>query len=191
HACAECSEHFNGVKDTLEKMAVTFEINPRMVRGLDYYTKTAFEVTATGLGAQNSVAAGGRYDNLTKELSGPEVPCFGFAIGFERLAMLLNKENFNKAKKVVLIALGDDAVTAALKKGGTLDTLREAGLRVIFEHSEASVKSKMKKANKLGADYVLIIGEDELKEGTVTFKDMEKGEQVKTQLSDIIKMVKA
>src|SRR3972149_4502490 len=172
--CASCASHFDRVKYFLKLYGIEPVVNPRMVRGLDYYTRTTFEITAdTGLGSQNAVAAGGRYDNLVTELGGPATPCFGFAIGMERLALLM-KGSAPREPLTVFIAMGEEAE----KKGVELASRwREAGARVFMDFSGAALKSRMKKADRLGSDYVVILGEHELKAGEVSLKDMRRAEQ--------------
>jgi len=173
--CDPCRDHFDRVKYYLFLSGIEPLINPRMVRGLDYYTRTTFEITAdTGLGSQNAVAAGGRYDNLVTELGGPATPCFGFAIGMERLALII-KGSAPREPLTVFIAMGDEAE----RKGVELvNSWREAGARVVFDFSTGALKSRMKKADRLKADYVVILGENELKAGAVSIKDMRKVEQM-------------
>jgi histidyl-tRNA synthetase len=173
--CAPCASHFDRVKYFLRLYGIEPVVNPRMVRGLDYYTRTTFEITAdTGLGSQNAVAAGGRYDRLVEELGGPATPCFGFAIGLERLALLLDRQQAATAPLTVFIALGDQAE----KKGVELVRIwREAGIRVVEDFSSGGLKSRMKRADRLGADYAVILGENELNEGVATVKDMKKASQ--------------
>lgn len=175
--CASCSTHFDKLKSSLNDAGVEYAVNPRMVRGLDYYTKTTFEITAdTGLGSQNAVAAGGRYDGLVETLGGPATPCFGFAVGVERLALLLGEDVAVKTPVNVFIALGD----APARKGIELiSNLRDKGIIVIEEFSEGQLKNRMKRADRLGARHVVILGEDELKQGVVTVKDMATAAQEK------------
>lgn len=173
--CEGCASHFDKVKYFLKLYGIEPVINPRMVRGLDYYTRTTFEITAdNGLGSQNAVAAGGRYDGLVSELGGPATPCFGFAIGVERLSLLLDRSQVPTVPLTVFIALGDEAE----KKGVELVTgWRDAGVRVVEEFSTGGLKTRMKRADRLGADFAVILGENELKEGVVTVKDMKAARQ--------------
>lgn len=172
--CEPCGGHFSEVRRFLSLYGVTPVLNPRMVRGLDYYTRTTFEITAdTGLGSQNAVAAGGRYDNLVSELGGPDTPCFGFAAGIERLALIM-KGGAPGKPLTVFIALGDEAVRKGIE---LISAWRDAGIRVVEDFSTGALKNRMKKADRLSADFVVILGENELKTGTVTIKDMKKAEQ--------------
>lgn len=181
--CPDCKAHFEEVLSTLKAFGVEASVNPRMVRGLDYYTKTTFEITAEGLGSQNAVAAGGRYDGLVAELGGPETPCFGFAMGVERIALLIKDEWKGLQKPLIaLITLGE----AARSKGMELASqLREGGLRVIEEFSAGQLKSRMKRVDRMGARFALIIGEDELKEGVAAVKDMQAATQEKVSFEAI------
>lgn len=172
--CSDCSGHFSAVRSSLSRYGIEAPVNPRMVRGLDYYTKTTFEITAVGLGSQNSVAAGGRYDSLVKDLGGPETPCFGFAIGIERVAMLMKEKGVATAPLTVFIPMGPEAE----EKGAELvGEWREKGLRVVQDFSGGSLKSRMKRADRLGARYAAILGTDELNEGKITIKDLKTASQ--------------
>ncbi len=175
--CTECDGHFKAVGEALTMLKVSYEVNPRMVRGLDYYTKTTFEIVSSGLGSQNTVAAGGRYDGLVKELGGPDTPCFGFAIGLERLVMLLKEADvLRPAPLVVFIPLGAEAEASA---AALIPGLRDKGLKVIEDFSAATLKKRMKKADKLGASFTVILGEDEIREGVAAVKDMRSATQEK------------
>ncbi len=172
--CEPCAGHFEAVRRFLGLSGISPVLNPRMVRGLDYYTRTTFEITAdTGLGSQNAVAAGGRYDSLVSELGGPDTPCFGFAVGIERLALIM-KGAAPRKPLTVFVALGDEAV---LKGVELVAAWREAGIRVVEDFSTGALKSRMRKADRLNADFAVILGDNELKAGTVTIKDMRKAEQ--------------
>jgi len=146
-----------------------------MVRGLDYYTKTTFEVTAGSLGAQNAVAAGGRYDNLVRDLGGPDTPCLGFAIGVERLALVLKASGVKiSTPLVVFMALGEEAGRRGVE---IVRGLRTKGLRVTEDFSTGPLKKRMKRADRLGAGFVVILGEDEIRDNVVTVKDMSGARQ--------------
>lgn len=184
--CEECKTHFEKVKEYLALSQVSFSVNPKMVRGLDYYIRTTFEITALGLGSQNAVAAGGRYDGLVKSLDGPDMPGFGFAIGMERLAMLLQDKGHwaeNKRQGLVfMIILGDKAEKAAIP---LIKTLRQKGMRIERDYGNKSMKSQMKRADKLGAKFVLILGENELASNSIMVKNMETGSQEQVALDKI------
>ncbi len=183
HLCDECRGHFHAVLDCLQTAGVHAVTNKRMVRGLDYYTKTTFEVTAEGIGAQNTIAAGGRYDMLVRDLGGPDTPCFGFAIGMERMGLLL-KEATELKKPLVFVAVfgGDDVHAAGMD---VIDRLREHGVAVERDYERKGIKPQLKRANRLGARYVLILGTDELAAGTIAVKDMEAGTQEVVSLEGI------
>ncbi len=172
--CGKCNTHFEEVKSALSLYGHDFIVDSRMVRGLDYYSRTTFEITSGALGSQNAVAAGGRYDSLVKELGGPDTPCFGFAIGMERLALVLGTDSFSPTELSVFIPMGAGTKEASV---GIVRALRESGLPVAEDFSETSLKSRMKRADRLGARFVMILGADELAEESVTLKDMAAGTQ--------------
>ncbi len=169
--CTCCSEDFEKVKTCLDMVDLKYNINPRMVRGLDYYTKTAFEVTSNRLGSQDAVAAGGRYDLLVEEVGGPPTPAIGFALGMERLSLLLEEEDLSlkRCPDLYIAALGVLAHEAAFRLA---HELRTHGIKVEFDHEGRSLKAQMRRANSLGCGYVLILGEDEIKTGRAILKDM-------------------
>ncbi|SDP54945.1 histidine--tRNA ligase [Selenomonas ruminantium] len=185
--CEECQEHFHKVQHFLTEAGVEFELDARLVRGLDYYTKTAFEIKYPPLGAQSAVAGGGRYDGLIEEIGGNPTPAVGFATGLERVLLALEKQNLlpemdNKTDAFV-VALGEEAQGAAFK---LLTQLRQAGLKASMDYAGRSMKAQMKQANKANARFALIIGEDEVKEACVQLKDMEKSEQQKVSFDNIV-----
>jgi histidyl-tRNA synthetase len=177
HLCGVCSDHFDEVRRKLDLLGVPYAVNPSMVRGLDYYTKTAFELITTELGAQGAIGAGGRYDGLVKQLGGPDVPGIGFAMGMERLVMLLSQKEELESHpgiELFLVTLGD----LANEKGFHLmQMLRSLGVRVMMDHEGRSMKNQMKQANKQKARFALILGENELENQEVALKDMDSGEQ--------------
>jgi len=170
--CAACRAHFERVQAYLCQEQVPFTVNPRLVRGLDYYCRTSFEVLAQGLGAQNAVCGGGRYDGLVEQLGGPAVPGIGFAIGVERLVMLLQtQERQDRRQPDLFIApLGESAEGHALS---VAHRLRQAGYHVELDGGGRGLKAQMRRADKLGARYVLILGEQELAAGKGTIRDMQ------------------
>ncbi len=173
HLCDGCAEHFRRVKAALSDAGVPFRLEPHLVRGLDYYTRTAFEVTAEGLGAQNAVLGGGRYDGLVAQLGGPDVPGFGFAIGLDRLIMLLPEDQgAARGDDVHVIVVGSEAMAAAREV--TRD-LRRAGLWVGLAPEVRSVKAQMRRADRSGARFAAILGADEVKEGRVTLRRLADG----------------
>ncbi len=181
--CSECHDHFEEVKSGLGVLHTVYRINPRLVRGLDYYTRTAFEWKSDFQGAQNTIAAGGRYDGLVKDLGGPDVPGIGFAMGIERVIALMDPSLAPEIELPLFIAaLGKKAQEAALL---ILAELRENYIGAEMDFQNASLKSQMKKADKYNARYVLIIGEDELKSGRATLRQMKTKEQEEVPLQSI------
>ncbi len=173
--CGECGEHFGRVRSHLGAQGVPFAVNPRMVRGLDYYNRTTFELLSGDLGAQNAVAAGGRYDGLVETLGGPPVPALGFAVGVERLALLLGAEAAARPRPdAYLVHRGEGALEAALL---LRRALARAGVRAEVDYEERSFKAQLRSANRCGARYALILAEDEVASGTVTVKDLTEGTQ--------------
>jgi histidyl-tRNA synthetase len=182
--CAPCSDHFATVQRLLGESGVRFTLNPRMVRGLDYYCRTTFEWTTTQLGSQSAVAAGGRYDGLVQELGGPAIAGVGFAMGVERLTMLLRLQETIplKGPDLYIVWLGDRARDWAFS---TMHRLRHAGVNVEMEGEAHSMKSQMRRADKLKADKVLIIGDNELTQSTAALRDMANKQQRDISLTNI------
>lgn len=179
HLCDECLTHFAQVKEGLKQLKIPFVVNSRLVRGLDYYTRTAFEVTASGLGAQNAIAAGGRYDGLVEELGGPPTPGIGFAMGVERIASLM--ERLEPPKPHFFFALlGEEARHQMLP---TMMQLRREGILVETNYAGEGLKKQMGLADKLGARYTVIVGENELKLKKAILRDMTTKEQQEFSLS--------
>ncbi len=182
--CRDCMTHFETVKGTLTLMGVPYEVNARLVRGLDYYTRTTFEMLSNQLGAQNAVAAGGRYDGLVEQLGGPPTPAIGFALGMERLASLLPEEtNHSRPKPLYLAPLGDAAMERIPL---LLHKLRARGIAVETDYLGKSLKSQMRQADRLGAAYVGILGEDELNDGVILLRNMETKAQTKVPLEGFV-----
>ena len=175
YLCDACRDHFAGVKGHLDAYDLAYRVSHRLVRGLDYSTRTTFEMLGTGLGAQNALLGGGRYDHLVKQLGGPDRPGIGFAVGLERLVLALPEGAVPpEPADAFVVALGDDAWPAA--RILTRD-LRRAGLRTLIDYEGRSSKSQMKRANRSGVRHMLILGEDELASNQVTVKTMETGHQ--------------
>ncbi|MBI5556968.1 MAG: histidine--tRNA ligase [Deltaproteobacteria bacterium] len=176
--CSDCTTHFARVKEGLELLAIPYRVNSFMVRGLDYYTRTTFELVTGDLGAQSAVGAGGRYDGLVKQLGGPDVPGIGFAMGMERLALLLEQQGKTLAAPgldLYVVALG----SAAQSKGFALtQALRHAGLTATMDYQDRSLKNQMKQAGKAMARFALIMGEEELARGEAVLRNMESSGQV-------------
>lgn len=187
--CEECKAHFEGVKELLTAAGVDFEVDHNLVRGLDYYTKTAFEIQYAPLGAQSAVCGGGRYDGLVQEISGDESrPGIGFAMGMERVLLALEKQgllpDFDETIDAYIVCPKKEGFTLAFK---TAIELRRAGFKVEYDFNFRSMKAQMKQANKFQAKKVLIFGEDELTRSAVTVRDMATSEQSELPLSEIIK----
>ncbi len=178
--CIGCETHFGQVKGHLDALDVAYVVNARMVRGLDYYTKTTFEMVTGSLGAQNAVAAGGRYDGLIRDLGGPELPGIGFAIGLERLALMLGEQSIEPPRPELFIAtLGEAATNAGFS---LLTQLQRRGIPVEMEYTGKSLKAQLRRADKLKAKRVLILGEDELQRGVAQLRYMDESRQDEVEL---------
>jgi histidyl-tRNA synthetase len=185
HLCAECSDHFARFRSFLDLYKIPYRIDPLLVRGLDYYTKTAFEIVTTDLGAQNAICGGGRYDDMMKEFGGPDICGIGFAVGMERL---LSVAEFRPVpRKVLYIAyLGNEAKKAGMELARHF---RRAGIDCLLEFKDKGLKAHMSRANKLGAAWVVIAGENELGKGRYPLKDMDSGVQTERTPEEIIRAV--
>ncbi len=181
HLCTPCAAHFGAVKAGLKALGLPFVVNARIVRGLDYYSRTAFEIVTDCLGAQGTVIAGGRYDGLIAELGGPATPAIGFALGLERLAMLL-PEHPLPAPDVAVVALGDRAQSHGL---ALAQQMRKAGLAVVHCGS-GSARVLFKRADREGARFVAVLGDDEISHGVVSLKDMQDGSQQQMTAAEAI-----
>jgi histidyl-tRNA synthetase len=186
YLCTPCAEHFAAVRGYLEILEIAYEVNPRMVRGLDYYTRTAFEVAAGALGAQNAVAAGGRYDQLVAALGGPDIPGIGFAIGVERLLLILPDEPSPPGPSLFIAALGQGPLQKAL---GLSYKLNRAGVKTLIDYEGRGLKAQMRRADKFDARYVLIIGEHEERTGQAILRDMETKKQEEIPLASIFEEI--
>ena len=185
HLCPVCTDHFETVKRTLETQGVDFIVDKTLVRGLDYYTRTAWEIQTTTLGAQSSVAGGGRYDGLVAELGGPPTPAIGFAIGFDRLVEVLEQIEapLEKPLDLFIVSLGDTAVEKAYFWSCELN---RNGVPTELDFRGKSMKALMKRADKLKARYVLIAGENELAQNAVLLRNMATTEQVSLTLEHLV-----
>jgi len=189
HLCVPCKEHFETVEKGLKKLSIPFEVNPRLVRGLDYYTRTTFEFVMGHLGAQNTVAAGGRYDGLVQEIGGPATPGIGFALGVERAVSLMDTKNLQSPRPDLFIAaLGQEAVAFTLP---LVHELKSSGIRVDTDYAGGSLKSQMKKADKCGAPHTLIVGEEEIRLQSAVLRNMRTKQQVPVSLSHAVDELKA
>ncbi len=183
----ECRDHFHAVTSYLKSLETPYGINPKMVRGLDYYVRTAFEMISSDLGAQNAVAGGGRYDGLIADLGGPEIPGIGFAIGMERLISLLPPSAGRRKNPHLFVAtIGEKPRIEAFKLA---KALRRDGLSVELGYEKKSLKSQMRRADRLECQYVLIIGEEELERGTALLRDMRTKTQDELDLSSARKIL--
>jgi len=191
--CEDCDKHFKKVLKLLGALGIKYVIDPYIVRGLDYYTRTVFEVTGPALGAQNAIGAGGRYDNLVKDMGGPDLGACGFAIGIERLLLSIgpSQERPSPACGVFMATIGEAAHIEAFKLA---DRMRLSGVACCIDHVAKSLKSQMRSADRMGAKFTVIIGDDELKKGAVVLRDMvtkEQSEVVFDKLAEeLIKKVK-
>jgi len=188
HICPDCLGHFEEVKRGLNDLGVSFQVDPQLVRGLDYYNQTVFEITHSDLGSQDAVGAGGRYNNLVGELGGPDLGAIGFAFGVERLLLLPNTLAVHPPKRLVyLITLGEAAKSAGIK---ILNQLRCAEISADMDYLNKTLKGAMRAANDAGATYVLILGDDELKKNTISVKDMSKSTQKEVALQNLTQELK-
>ena len=184
YLCGECRTHFDELLSILNAFKVPFTLNPNLVRGLDYYTKTTFEVTSEHLGAQKAVSAGGRYDRLVEEFGGPVTPAIGFAIGMERLVTLLKEKQGISvpAPRAFIATLGKEAELEGFR---IAELLREQGIWAEQSYGGSSLKSQLRRADRLGSEFALIIGENELTAGKVQWKNLKIKEQGEVAASEI------
>lgn len=189
HLCGECSEHFSGVQKYLKVLDIPFEVNHRIVRGLDYYVRTAFEFTTDKLGSQNAISAGGRYDGLVASMGGNDAPGVGFSIGVERVIMLMESLGIipDFEKDLIFFALlGDRAKEKLLP---TIKELRSKGVNCEWDYEGRSLKAQMRLANRLKAKKVIIVGDQEVESGKVIVKDMTSGEQKEVEIDEISRKI--
>ncbi len=180
HLCSGCDDHFSSVRRYLDLSSTPYSINSRMVRGLDYYTRTTFEMVTGLLGSQSAVAAGGRYDGLISQLGGPAIPGIGFAIGLERVALLLGSQEFASLPDLFIATMGSGERDVAFC---LMDGLLKSGVRVEMDYEGKSLKSQMRRADKLKARYSVVIGENEVASGRASFKRMADGLQADAALT--------
>ena len=190
HLCPQCDEHFNRLKGYLKLLKIPFEVNHRLVRGLDYYTRTVFEIQPEEEKAQSTLGGGGRYDDLIEELGGKPTPALGFAVGMERIVLNLKKQKIPvpplPQPQVFIAYTGDDVKGEAIKLAATL---RRNGTGVIEAMGSKSLKAQLRQANNLGVHYAVIIGEQELKSGTVILRDMTTARQKTVPPSQLKKLL--
>lgn len=188
--CGECASHFDGLKALLESVNIAYTVNPRLVRGLDYYTKTAFEIQYPPLGAQSAVCGGGRYDGLIEQCGGDPTPGIGFGLGIERVLLALEKQDaLNHTAKPVDVYLATMGEAANLACFELLQKLRAAGLSAEMDYTGRSLKAQMKYAAKLPARYTAIVGDEELADEVVALRDMAAGQQEKVAFRNLIEMI--
>ena len=184
YLCEDCDSHFNQLTSYLDKLNIKYAIDPNIVRGLDYYTKTVFEITSDALGAQSTVCGGGRYNGLVEELGGKPTPGIGFAMGIERLILILKSQGIELGESlgpnIFVASIGDNASLTAQK---LVYDLRNKGLWAERDLCDRSVKAQMKYANKLGACYSIVIGDDEVLNNKASLKNMGTGEETVVELS--------
>lgn len=183
HLCQECKIHFEGVQSGLKTLKIPFVINPKIVRGLDYYTKTAFEFLSSDLGAQSTVCGGGRYDKMVEEFGGPATPAVGFGMGLERLVLILLEKGF-KVEHVAEVSVVYDEV-ATEQAFALAHILRGTGFRTDITLQLKNIKNQFKRADKVGSRVTLVLGAQELQKNTVMFKDMKSQEQKEIKIDDI------
>lgn len=190
YLCDDCKAAFEALKTNLDAMGISFVVDPRIVRGLDYYTKTAFEFVTTKIGAQGTICGGGRYDHLVEEIGGPSIPGVGFGLGKERLLILMEQNDIvvddPNVPDISVSFIGDKARLYALD---LVHKLRAGGVSAIIDTLNRNLKGQMKYANKLNARYSVVIGENEIEKGIVTLKNMYSGEQKEISAIDITKEI--
>lgn len=187
YLCDECKEHFENVQKYLKAQNIEYTINPQIVRGLDYYTKTVFEFVSNSIGAQGTVCGGGRYDGLVDELGGQHTPSLGFAMGIERLMLLMEAQGceFPEAEKpdLFIVALGEKATLKAVE---IAKDMREEGFSALLDLNQRSVRAQMKYADKLGAKFNVVIGDNEVEAKTAKLKNMQTGEETEINLDTFV-----
>lgn len=181
--CDECREHFESLKEHLENMGLEYIVDPTIVRGLDYYTKTAFEIVSQDIGSQGTVCGGGRYDGLVEECGGPATPGIGFGLGIERLLLTMESQGIDIPKEegldLFVASIGD---RAAKKAVSLVYSLRDAGVAAECDHMGRSLRAQMKYADKLCVKYTVVLGDDELEKGVAAIKDMSGNGQMQVEL---------
>jgi len=186
HLCEDCDQHFQQVRQGLEALKIPYQIDPKIVRGLDYYTRTSFEFITSKVGSQGTLCGGGRYDRLFEDLSGDAVPGIGCAMGLDRIMIMLEDRIENYKPKTFAFILCPNPTTR-LKALEVLKEFRDSGFRAEMELSDRSFKAQMKQADKMGARWCVILGDDELNRKAATVKNMETGQQQEISLEQLIK----
>jgi len=191
HLCPQCQTHFNRLKEYLKLLQIPLAVNHRLVRGLDYYTRTVFEIQPEAAGTQSTLCGGGRYDDLIEELGGKPTPAIGFAMGIERIILNLKQQAIPipplPRPQVFIANIGDEAKDEAIKLASRL---RQSGVGIIVATGNKSLKAQLRQANNLGVRYAVIIGEEEVKSGTASFRDMTTAEQKTVTASQLVGLLK-
>lgn len=192
HLCQGCADHFQALVGYLDALDLPYAINPRLVRGFDYYVRTVFEVWGEELGAQNALCGGGRYDGLVKSVGGPSTPGVGVGIGVERIVLSLRAQDIEPpplaSPQVMALHRGDAAKTAAVQ---LVAQLRQARIPSLLAFGKRSFKAQFKSANRANVRFAIILGEDELAQGVATLRDMDSGEQTEVELSKVVGWIDA
>lgn len=185
YLCDECKEHFESLKSNLTAMDIEYKINPKIVRGLDYYTRTVFEFITTDIGAQGTICGGGRYDGLIEEIGGKPTPALGFAMGLERLILTMESQGCDfiapKRCNLFIASMGDKALTKAVS---LTKSLRDEGFYVEYDVMGRGLKAQMKYADKINAEFSMVLGDNELENNSAKLKNMKTGEQLEISLGD-------
>jgi len=187
HLCPSCAEHFEGVRRLLDSVGVGYDLEPALVRGLDYYTRTAFEWVAPGLGSQDAVGGGGRYDGLSESLGGPPLPGIGIAPGLDRIILARTGLRSIPAPQAYLVGVGEDAQREAFRLA---TKLRSQGIATEMDLLGRGLKGQMKDASRTGARWAVILGDDEVRDGTATVKNLERGEQDTVPIERVEELVR-
>ncbi len=192
HLCADCADHFARLRTYLDELERPYQVNFRIVRGLDYYTKTVFEIKAAGLGSQDTVCGGGRYDGLIEELGGRPTPGIGFGSGIERVALAMQQIGLpvpaEPSPGVMVAYLGETAKLAALR---LVEELRAANVGALLAFGDRSLKAQLKSADKAGVAYTLILGEEELKAGRALVREMASSQQTEVPLGEVVRWLQS
>ena len=191
YICQECADHFEKVKQYLEIMGIQYKIDTDIVRGLDYYTKTVFEIISSDLGAQSTVCGGGRYDGLVQELGGPQMPGIGFGLGLERLKICMKEQGISIPKpapmKLYVVTLGEKADLYSVQ---LVDMLRKNGISAGRDCMNRGLKAQMRYADKIGAEYTVVLGDNEIESGEIVLKHMESGNGRTVKLDELVQELK-
>ncbi len=188
--CNSCKKHFESVISLLDTLGISYRVDPKLVRGLDYYTRTTFEITSDLLGAQNAICGGGRYDHLVQELGGPQTPAVGFAAGIERLIMVMEQmdlfPNLSETLDLYIVVVGDELIPKAF---GLLQDLRQEGIRCDMDMLHRSVKAQFREANRQNSRFTIVLGENEFKIRKATVKTMASGEEKPVAFKDLVEFI--